>query len=278
MENIKSYIVELVKKVEGRKPDAKGGNKQCYFIDGYALLKDPSIDDEELKQVAKIQIELKEKGVNICTTLGLVTLKEDKDKEFKRGYVLQERAKGKPIHKSESRIWSKTKEEIEEIRNQYMEELEQLKMEEQTFYDKFVSDWIEIKKSGLKIDPSKTGNFYYEVGKAISFIDLNLGAKKDENINMRIVCNEIAVVLADGIKYNNCQIVPENQVKKRINLALTQIFKKMSNSLEKQGMSKEEIIDVIKNRFPEIDIDKKDCSERAQTQIKKEQINKEERD
>ena len=261
MEDIKSKIVNLIKQVEGREPDTKGGMKQCYYIDGYALLKDSGIDSEKLRQVIEIQRRLKEEGVNVCTTLGFVTAKEDRNKEFKSGYILQERAEGKPIHKIID--WSITEQEAEEIRNEYVEKLEQLKGENQAFYDKFVSDWIAIIKSGLKIDPSKTNNFYYEKGKSINFIDLDLQTKSYESIDLYRVCSEMAVVLADAKTYFDREIVPENEAREGINAVLTQIFKKLSNSLEKQGMTREEISEAIKSRFPEIDIDTKDWREQS---------------
>lgn len=253
MEDIELKIVNLIKQVEGREPDAKGMNKQCYYIDGYALLKHFGIDGEKLRQVIEIQRRLKEKGVNVCTTLGFITAKEERDKELKSGYILQERAEGKPIHKM--RDWSIiTEQEAEEIRNEYVEKIGQLKGENQAFYDKFVSDWIAIIKSGLKIDSSRTNNFYYEKGKSINFIDLDLQTKSYESIDLYRVCSEMTVVLASANTYFDRQIVPENEARKGINAVLTQIFKKLSNSLEKQGMTREEISEAIKSRFPDIDI------------------------
>ena len=145
-------IDELIKKVQGMESNAKGSNKECFFIDGYALLKTKSINEQKLQQKMKIEKQLKEKGVNIVPTLEYQTDDIDDGFGFKKGYILQEIADGQPLHKSVN-MQRMNETELKEAGTEYISTLKALQTEKQDFYDKFVSDCIEITKAGLKVDP-----------------------------------------------------------------------------------------------------------------------------
>lgn len=247
-------IDDYIQKVQGLVPDAKGGNKQCFFVDGYALLKSDAIDEQQLTSVMPIEKELKDIGVNISTTLDYRVNSEDEGKEFKRGYILQEMAQGQVLYKTEA-YHKMNKEELEVSNQEYIATLKKLQSEKQEVFDKFVSDWVEITKRGLKVDPSKTSNFYYDEGNSINFIDLNIDKRNNANLDMNTICGEMAVILANGSKYYSYLKGPQDRAS--ANESLSPIFKKLTASLVKQGMDKDEVIEIINGRFPDVDLTEK---------------------
>ena len=268
MQNISRFethnkIGELIKKVQGMESNTKGSNKECSFIDGYALLKTKSINEQELQHKMTIEKQLTEKGVNIVPTLEYQTEGiEDRD-GYKEGYILQPIAEGQPLHKYT--ILEKMNDtELKMVETEYVRKLKALQTERQEFYDKFVSDWIEIAKAGLKVEP-KTNNFYYERGKQINFIDLDVGERFKGNIELETICTEMAVVIADGSKYYNSYFKENSQIMATTNEALSPIFKKLTESFVRQGLDKEQVKQILKGRFPEVNLDEKDGHKLEQT-------------
>ena len=270
MQNVSGFgeynrIDELIKKVQGMESsNTKGSNKECFFIDGYALLKTKGINEQKLQQKMKIEKQLKEKGVNIVPTLEYQTEGiEDRD-GYKEGYILQPIAEGQPLHKY-TLLEKMNDTELKMVETEYVNILKALQTERQEFYDKFVSDWIEITKAGLKVDPSKTNNFYYERGKQINFIDLDVGEQLKEKIELETICGEMAVVIADGSKYYNSCFRKNPQIMETTNEALSPIFKKLTESFIRQGLDKEKVKQILKGRFPEVNLDEKDGHKLEQT-------------
>ena len=268
MQNISRFethnkIGELIKKVQGMESNTKGSNKECFFIDGYALLKAKGINEQKLQQKMKIEKQLREKGVNIVPTLEYQTEGiEDRD-GYKEGYILQPIAEGQPLHKY-TILEKLNNTELKMVETEYVSTLKALQTERQEFYDKFVSDWIEIAKAGLKVEP-KTNNFYYERGKQINFIDLNVDERFKENIELETICGEMAVVIADGSKYYNSCFRKNPQIMETTNEALSTIFKKLTGSFVRQRLDKEQVKQIIKGRFPEVDLDEKEGHKLEQT-------------
>lgn len=255
MEN-SGRIDELIEKAKSMVPNAKGGNKKCFLIGNNALLKTNGINEEELKRVMDIEIELKKKGVNLVQTLEYQIYSEDigTAKEYKRGYILQEKANGEPLHKTEN-ILKMTSAQRSEVEAEYVNRLRELQNEQGEFYDKFVSDWIEISKAGLMVDPSKTSNFYYEKGKQVNFIDLNIDRRFNGTVDLNTKSFEMAVVLADGIKYYNSNLQTNPNTRQNANEALAVIFKKLTDSLVKAGMDKDRLKTILAERFPEVELE-----------------------
>ncbi len=269
MQNISRFethnkIGELIKKVQGMKSNAKGSNKECFFIDGYALLKTKSINEQELQQRMKIEKHLKEKGVNIVSTLEYQTDGMEDEFGLKKGYILQEMANGQLLHKSVNML-RMNETELEELRTEYISTLKALQIERQEFYDKFVSDWIEITKAGLKVDPSKTSNFYYEKGKQINFIDLAAKKRFEGNIELETICGEMATIIANGSRYYHPDFKKNPQIIETANETLSPIFKKLTESFVRQGLDREQVKQILKGRFPEVNLDEKDGHKLEQT-------------
>ena len=154
-------IDELIKKHRETKGQIKkGGNKKVRLFDDYVLLAG-SFKENEIKKVILISQELKNKGVNIVPTLEYQIVYPPNEFGYARGYVLQPRAQGTEIYHPDMPT-DEHEQRLHDIANMDTKKI-----------DKFISDWIDIEKAGLMVDPSKTTNFFYH-DDGISFIDLNL--------------------------------------------------------------------------------------------------------
>ena len=163
--------------------NSHGSNKKCFYFDDYVLLCGNSVDRDN-HAISKINVmkELKEKGVNVVRLL-----------EYKRvgnrDYELQERAPGSELydyHAYNSIAGQK----------QYLSRLKEISMQDDSFYDKFISDWDNILTTGLDVDPSKCNNFFFS-NNQIYFIDLNrMGAPYEQRNEYKYM--EMAVVLRGG--------------------------------------------------------------------------------
>lgn len=241
-------INELIEKSKNAIPSAKGGNKKCYIYGEYALLEGVFIESEvnELMRVGK---KLQDNGVHIARTLDY-KLEEEKDKEgYSKGYTLQEKAKGTTLHNFIH--WSVSGTELEQFGEKYMERIFALSAESQDFYDKFVGDWTAIQKAGIRIDPSKITNFYYEQGKQITFIDLD-GKMKGQEITPSILGREIANVLVGGGNYSKFTKNEGNA--QTINKNITNIFEKMLKAMEKSGIRDDSIIETLRTVYPNVEL------------------------
>ncbi len=235
-------IDELIEKSIKINANMKGGNKKCFLFENYALL-EGYIDENKVKLLISAGERLKSKGVNIARTLEYKLT----DKEY--GYLLQERAFGTPLH---NRInYDIPKEDIPFQKQLYISRLEALAAESQKFYDKFVDDWLEIQNEKIKIDPSKTDNFYYQEGKGITFIDLEaVGSVEESEKSIETVCSEIAAVLSASNKYWN--FIGDESVSDIIKNSLSVVFTKLESSLEKKGMTLENIRTILNSRCPAV--------------------------
>lgn len=246
-----SRINEYIEKVQNMKAIAGGTNKKCFYIDDYVLLQ-TDINEKDMEQLIKIEKHLKQRGVNLAQTLEYKTEGNENFVGYKEGYILQEKAKGQLLYER-SLPYNMSDNEIVIERKKYMSTLRSLQGERQQFFDKFVSDWAEITRAGLLVDGGKTDNFFYEKGKQMNFIDLNIRGNK--NIDLSEICRQMCVVLSGTSRYFAKDMLP---IKEDVNKSLSQIFKKMIKSFAKEGLDVEQAKDIISSRFPEIDLEEKD--------------------
>lgn len=159
-----NQLLQLKDASEKMHPNSGGTNKKCFVFDDVVLLVGSAqVDSQEGYYHQKEIIEsLIESGVSIALPI-----------EYTRidgvDYEIQERAHGSELYEHDW-IYGKSDESIKE----YINRLHQIAEEDITFFEKYVRDWNSIIESGLIIDPSKLGNFFYEHGKAITFIDLSI--------------------------------------------------------------------------------------------------------
>lgn len=241
---MKERIIDsLIDMAEKTQADTRGGNKKCFINGDYALLQG-YIDEEKMQRLMCVGTELKNRGINLARTLDYKVTGDG------IGYSLQERAKGVPLH---NRVhWKITPEQFVAEQQGYSDRLQTLSEEKQEIFDKFVSDWLEIQKAGRRIDPSKVDNFYYQEGEEITFIDLDGEMSESTQPPMETVCYEIACVLMASSKYY--RFTKDEEVKAVINSNISKIFTKFSHSMEKTGMSIEDIKAILSDHFPDIDL------------------------
>ena len=242
-QNIDS-LIEIAKKQES---NAHGRNKKCFYINDLVLLKQ-RFRTEEIEKIMRITEELKEKGVNVARTLEYKVESQSmrkwgtgKDVLVSEGYVLQERAKGNPL--LDSTNWN---DENKRYQLDYLRQIDSISKERQDFFNDFVKGWIELQNSGIRIDPSKTGNFIYEQGKGITFIDLGLNDIETDMPTQ--IYEQLAVILNLNI-YNKCYPEVKEAVQKRIDT----IVEKYRDAVLTYGIDSSVVDEIIENKTPKRD-------------------------
>lgn len=237
-------IDSLIQIAKEQESNAYGSNKKCFLIDEYALLKQ-DFTIEEVEKMMQLTEELEKKGVNVARTLDYKVLKQnirmwntDKDVTISSGYVLQQRAKGTPL--LDGTNWN---EENKRYQIEYLKQIDSISKENQAFFDDFVNGWIELQESGIRLDPSKTGNFIYEQGKGITFIDLGL---TDERTDMSYQVYEQIAVIMNLNAYYKCYPEVQQAVDKRLSI----ITEKYRNATLERGIDSSLVDKMIKSKVP----------------------------
>lgn len=237
-------IDSIIKIAEEQESSAHGSNKKCFLIDDYALLKQ-SFRTEEIESIMRITEELEEKGISVARTLDYKVLSQsvrnwdtDKNVLVSEGYVLQERAQGTPL--LDRTNWN---DENKRYQLDYLRQIDSISREGQEFFDSFVNGWIEIQKSGIRIDPSKPGNFIYEQGKGITFIDLGL---TDKETDMSTQVYEQLAVILNLNAYNKCYPEIQEAVQKRLDV----IIGKYRDAILTHGIDSSIVDEIIEAKTP----------------------------
>lgn len=240
-EQILDSIIQIAEEQES---NAHGSNKKCFLIDDYALLKQSFINDE-VEKIMRVTEELKKKGVSVARTLSYKVMDQSvrswnasKEVLVSEGYVLQQRAQGTPL--LDRTNWN---DENKRYQIDYLRQIDLISREGQGFFDDFVNGWIEIQKSGIRIDPSKPGNFIYEPGKGITFIDLGL-SEQETDISTQIY-EQIAVILNLNA-YNKCYPEIQQAVEKRLSI----IIDKYKNAALEHGIDSGIVDEIIEAKTP----------------------------
>lgn len=219
-------IDDFIQMAEQREADAHGSNKQCFFIDNYALL-NYTFTTEELDKIMQISEELEKKGVNVVKTLDYKVIdhvRQAKDGNYVRGYVLQERAIGKPLFDE-----TNYKKDSGQFQIDYFKQIDSIAQEGQQFFDNFVRGWIEIQKAGIMIDPSKPSNFIYNPGHDLTLIDLGIAKSQ---MDMSDLTHEQLAVILNSKTFNRCYPEIRQAVSKRFDI----IIGKYKAALKEQGI------------------------------------------
>lgn len=247
-------IKEYIKLSKDRQIDARGGNSKCYFFEDVVLLNGSynKIDTDKIIEKTK---KAKALGASICEILEYEI--DNKQQKYSNGYLLQQKAVGNLVHDASltRKInMAKTEEEKIEIKQYHIDnninEMEILKNATQDQYNDFVKDWINIKKCGLAVDPSKTSNFFYDKESGFSFIDLDneeeIDITKKPETRQNFVNELIAVIVNAKLYVSN--YISEND-KIYIEDNIIQILPKLSKSLQENDISKEEFNQVLHTKY-----------------------------
>ncbi len=169
----------------------------CYYIGNYALLYEDLCHETIGLNVTLLE-EMKNKGVN---AMGILDYSFDPASEPLRigsittqsGWLLQERAKGKPIH-TESEFINidptcnslDVMTEYYEALRRYSSEIAILANASQEQFDAFVKDYYALIESPLAIDQN-INKIYYDEEKGFSFVGLKVNGKKPIRDTMTII-------------------------------------------------------------------------------------------
>lgn len=240
-------IDRLIAIAEQQESSAHGGNKKCYLIEDYALLSQ-QFKEDELVKIMQISEELEKKGVRVARTLDYKILEQhrqnwnsEKNIMLSSGYVLQQRAIGEPL--LDATNWNQETYQID-----YLKQIDSIANEDQKFFSEYVKGWFELQRSGIRPDPSKPGNFIYDKGKGITFIDLDL-TKKEPNLKT-IIAEQLCVISNTALYFKSSPAV-----KKVANKSLNAILGKMKTAMLEQGIDLETLDEVIEQRLPQEIID-----------------------
>lgn len=244
-------IENIIQIAQQQESNAHGGNKKCYLIDNYALLSQ-KFTTEEIEKMIQITQELERKGVNIARVLDYQIIEQNvqgwdtgKNVLVSEGYVLQQRAIGEPL--LDRTNWNA---EGKKYQIDYLKQMDSIAQEGQEFFNNYVRGWMEIQKAGIRIDPSKTGNFIYEKGKDITFIDLGLSNKTTD---IQTTVYEQLAVIINLNTYNKCYPEIQQAVDKRLGI----IMEKYKNAILEQDID----IDVFNQVLEEKPIPQKTYGE-----------------
>lgn len=218
-------IDHFIKDIQGAKPDKYGANSKCWLFGSYALIAG-RFNPEELKRVKTIGQQLYQENVAIVPIVEYKTVSEADEFGYCRTFVLQRRAQGEELY---------TKKATEA---DYKNRLKDLASRPIAFYDKFVQDWLKISANGLRIDPSKSANFFYTPEK-IHFIDLNLGKTTDKEEAF----HEAAVVLMGGGAFYKFDQNRQEQIC---------VLQNLTNAFIKAGANPDKLSEITTKQYPDI--------------------------
>lgn len=228
MEEIYNQLLnELIKQSEEKSFDGRGSCKKCFYFEGYALINGVI---PQIEMVKKIKDKLSEVGVNVSKILA-----------YNNSYFLEEKARGTHLYEMYGN------EKLNNLIN--IIQANSLANENQEFYNKFIDDWGKIRESGLEIDPSKPTNFFYEKGRGINFIDLDI-ADRTVPESFEQMCLRSASILLTGSYDLSTKKFDEEQLEE----IRSQILTKLVRALETKEVKHGENRAIISKRFPNIDI------------------------
>lgn len=243
------YIIKSANQAlaHGKKPDGIGSGLVAVFSDDKVVLHGlnavyDNFGECDMDDIYNIQQSLISKGVKVVPIIGYIDDIEQreyyKDVRIKHipknpnnilsgifsrgGYILMQKAKGKEINQIDIASRSSIS---------------------QKHYDKYVKDFIEIRKSGIFVDIYGP-NIFYDKAEGFSFIDLR----------QRMEYTDISEVISDifhGVcmmSYKKFKGIDEN-TGDEIKSANETIFRKLVKALDKQGYTIQDVDKGMINRF-----------------------------
>lgn len=134
-----------------------------------------------------------------------------------------------------------------------MSEMDILKNATQEQYNDFVKGWINIGRSGLRVDPSKTSNFFYDETIGFSFIDLNNREEIDITGNQetrKIFISELIAIIINSSLYYSMQMTESDRGV--LEDKVIQVLPKLSQALQFNGIPHNEFNEILHEKYPKI--------------------------
>lgn len=215
-----------------------GGNAKAFIINDFVILQKVLEEDLDITSalISKIQ-EAKNQGVNVAEIYGrqFTSLNSSSmPKGFVGGYEIQELAQGKELHQ--------TMKGLRTLENSISENQLLLSATKEQL-TKFVKDWIALNDLGLRVDPSKSSNFFYDIEKGFEFIDLGLKNPNEKPISAEYLFREMVTALTDTgsvFKYKDTELT---NITGELAGRLAEIFKELGL------MSSEQLISLIDENY-----------------------------
>lgn len=241
----KISLVYLISKIEKSKNVSANKRTPCYFVEDYAIIKssikcsDYDAQESAIKKVSK----LFDDGVNVTKIYGYLC-DEDTKETFSNGdayatsWFVMDKAKGLPLYGGINYRSYLEEDQTDEL-NKMLDYIQKLSNAPQSYFDKYVSDYLSIVKSGVMVDPSKKSNFFYDEKLGFSFIDLR---NVMDNFNDKYLIMEILSPInppflsADN---NSADVVS------KYNTSTANLLLKMNNALLSNSFTQEQIDDAF---------------------------------
>lgn len=228
------------------------GKKCIIYNDDYVLLyKSMPVTDDRLDgYISKLNL-LNDCGVNVSNIVEYKLVGPSSKfniGSYTRGVFLEKRAKGscigdiKNINISNDEEVEKSIDYYLENINKYLVELENRSNASSDVYDKLISDYLNVYKVGLSIDP-KPLNFFYDQSIGFTIIDLIDVESKGIKFELELISRFMYIIIFGynfprlSYNYNNLNIVPKNLLDKFNNI-MDKIDDKLIKSLLKVGVDK----------------------------------------
>ena len=240
-------------------------NKKCTILnDDYVILyKSMEVPDDQLDDYFEKIKQAQASGINIPKVVEYKLLNESVENASK-GTFIEERAKGCNLNirglifrsNQEYNLKSIISLYLEKV-EAYLEEIEKRASASQEIYNKFLSDFINLHKFGLKPDPNSL-NYFFDSKIGYTIIDPypNESNIINEKELFKYIMNDIygvgrPTILIKKDKLEGFYYLPE-QLKTRLDSASTLLNKKISKAFRQAGYSENYILNNLelnKQRF-----------------------------
>ena len=222
---------------------SRGGNAKAVIGEDFVILQKAIETNEEYAEslINKLK-EAQRLGINVAPIIERVfsNLPDESsilsNNLYKPGYEIQERASGKDIHINQRAAGAKDL-------NKALEENKIILSATDEQLVKFINDYIQLDKLGIKIDPNPF-NFLYDAEKGFSFIDLSLKRTEEQAKSTQEVFRELATFLANIVGFN---ALGKDDA---LGISSGQVIAKIADAFEKTGIaSRSELDQWVKERY-----------------------------
>lgn len=240
-------------------------NKKCTILnDDYVILyKSMEVPDDQLDDYFEKIKQAQASDINIPKVVEYKLLNESVGNASK-GIFIEERAKGCNLNIRGLVLRSNQEYNLKFIISlylekveTYLEEIEKRASASQEIYNKFLSDFINLHKFGLKPDPNSL-NYFFDSKIGYTIIDPYPNEKDiiNEKELFKYIINDIygvgrPTILIKKDKLEGFYYLPEN-LKKRLDNASTLLNKKISQAFRQAGFKEDYILtnlELNKHRF-----------------------------
>lgn len=242
----KLSLLEIVGRIDRTNVGTKK-SVPCYIVDNYAIVQSSiacshyAVQDKVIESIHS----LADNGVNVVRLYGYVSDESDRRDYRTESYCsalfVMDRAPGEELYRGVTYGYSHTEPEDVASLLSYMDMLGKVPQEH---YTKYVHDYLAILRSGVAVDPSKKGNFFYDSSVGFTFIDVR---NENHDVSSRfLVQNMMSVVQPYLLTKEICQ---DTSTLRQYDRLTAEILIKMDTALLANGFSREDIDECFRERY-----------------------------